>query len=467
MKRLISLTLASIMAFSFLAGCTEKEEIKEDETTKGEQVEVDPNKPYAGTVLKYATTDTAAQGDEIQDLVAMVKEETGIVLEFTIIPATKTGEVNKTLVSLQAGDEIDIIYETNQGLKNYYDAGVLSPINELAEKAGYDFNAVFGENVPVFSDDKAYGLPAFNDIWLTFYNKKVFDEAGVAYPNPEGWTWEKYVETAQQLTDVDKNIFGSLMLDYDIYNTMLALQKGATHYGEDGLTNYDDVLFKESVEFYYSLGNDLKIQPDLLSYSAGIYPWNSFVSTGVANEDGTYDNAQFGMFICGGWVTSMFTNVEKYPRDWQAGLAPFPYPEGYEPSTFSVNGSYAIPSTSENKEAAFEAVKCMAENQYTLGYGRVPSRVDLTDVEITEYIEANMVPTYAETDGITAEMFEDAWFDNERKILSEKIVGTADTTLSRIWVEEAQLYGLGEKSIEETMDKILERSNKAITDALN
>ena len=51
------------------------------------------------------------------------------------------------------------------------------------------------------------------------------------------------------------------------------------------------------------------------------------MTTGVANEDGSYDNAQFGMFVCGGWVASMLPDTEKYPRDWTCTILPMPYPE--------------------------------------------------------------------------------------------------------------------------------------------
>ena len=153
------------------------------------------------------------------------------------------------------------------------------------------------------------------------------------------------------------------MLDYDCYNYMYALQNGAEHYKEDGTSNYDDPRFRDSVEFFYSLGNELQIQPDITTYKAGVYPWNAFPSTGVANADGSYDKAQFGMFVCGGWAASMLPDTEKYPRDWQCVILPMPYPEGQEPSTLTVPGCYAVPSTSKNKKAAFEAVRCIAENQ--------------------------------------------------------------------------------------------------------
>ena len=404
MKKVITLALAAMMTATTLAGCAGGASSSSAQSSGSESAAAaDPSKPYAGVTLHYAATDTEATGPEMQDIVAMVKEKTGINIEFTIIPKADTGEVDKRLVSLQAGDELDLIYGTTAQLKVFYDAGVLTPVDELAEAAGYDMKAVFGDSLPVYDDGQTYGLPAFNDIWCTFVNTKVFEEAGVEVPSAEGWTWEKYIETAEKLTNADEEIYGSLMLDYDAYNYMYGLQNGAEHYKEDGTANYDDERFKESVEFFYSLGNDLKIQPDITTYKAGVYPWNAFTSTGVANEDGSYDNAQFGMFVCGGWVASMLPDAEKYPRDWTCTILPMPYPEGQEPSTLAVTGCYAIPATSQNKEAAFEALKCIAENQYTLGYGRVPARVDLTDDQIMDYIENNMVPTYEATDGISAE----------------------------------------------------------------
>ena len=303
-------------AAGLLAGCGDSDSSSSSAASSAAPAEpADPNKPYAGVTLYYAATDTEATGPEMQDIVAMVKEKTGINIEFNIIPKADTGEVDKRLVSLQAGDALDIVYGTVAQLKVFYDAGVLEPLDEMA------------------------------------------------------------------------------------------------------------------------------------------------------GADGSYDKAQFGMFVCGGWAASMLPDTEKYPRDWQCVILPMPYPEGQEPSTLTVPGCYAVPSTSQNKEAAFEAVRCIAENQYTLGYGRVPARVDLTDEETTDYIENGLVPTYAATDNIPAEQFKAAWFDPARKVLSEKIVGTADTTISQIWTSEAPLYGMGQQDLDTTMQNIFDRSNEAIKEA--
>lgn len=460
-KKATALGMAGLMTASLFAGCAGASS-SSSSTSSSSTTPADPSKPYAGTVLKYACTDTAAVGDENVALFKMVEEKTGIIIEPMIIPNNQTGELDRTLVSLQAGDEIDLIYKTNSDLAPFYAAGVLEPIDELAANAGYDMQSVFGSSLPVMADGQTYGLPAFNDIWCVFYNKAVFDKAGVAYPSGD-WTWDEYIETAKQLTNVDEQVYGSLMLDYGSYNYMYAIQNGAEHYKEDGTINYDDERFRESAEWFYSLGNDLKIQPNITDYRAGLHVWNGFVSTGVANESGSYDKPVYGMCVVGSWVASMLTNTEKYPRDWQAGIAPLPHPEGTDASTLSVIGCYAIPSTSKNKEAAFEALKCIAENQYSLGFGRIPARVDLTDEEIDSYITDKLVPTYAETDGITAEMFKDAWF-SDMTILPEKVVGTAGSTIENLWVSEGEMYGTGSEDLDTMMENMIKKSNDAIAE---
>ena len=459
MKKMVSLTLCAAMAAGTLAGCSSKTEettaapttveAETGETGETQAAGESSDKPFEGITLKYATTQTASTGEENLKLIELVKEQTGINIEFYVIPSAKSGEVDKTLVSLMAGDEIDLIYNTKPGLKTFYNAGVLEPMNALAESAGYDIKGTFGDYVPEFDGD-VYGLPAFSDVWITLYNKQIFDDAGVEYPTAEGWTWEKYIETAKKLNNPEKGIYGSLMLDYDCYAYMYALQKGWEPYKADGTANFDDPLFKESLEFFYDLGNTEKIQPSILEFKAANTPWNAFVSTG-----------NYGMFMCGGWVTSVLNQFDKYPRDWKAGILPMPYPEGEEPSTLTVPGCYAIPTTSKNKEAAFAAAACMAENQYKLGMGRVPARVDLSDEEINDYIEKSLAKPF-EFDEITVDDFKDAWFDDSRKALSEKIIGYGDAAISQAIIEEGQLYGQGAQDIDTTIAKIQERANKAI-----
>lgn len=46
---------------------------------------------------------------------------------------------------------------------------------------------------------KLYSLPRYASIYALFYNRDLFDQAGVAYPD-ESWTWDTYLQAARKLT---------------------------------------------------------------------------------------------------------------------------------------------------------------------------------------------------------------------------------------------------------------------------
>ena len=70
-------------AAGLLAGCGGSDSSSSSTASSAAAAEpADPNKPYAGVTLYYAATDTEATGPEMQDIVAMVKEKTGINIEF-------------------------------------------------------------------------------------------------------------------------------------------------------------------------------------------------------------------------------------------------------------------------------------------------------------------------------------------------------------------------------------------------
>ena len=54
-------------------------------------------------------------------------------------------------------------------------------------------------------DGKLYELPFRSDFWVIFYNKDIFDRAGVEYPTND-MTFEEYDALARRVTDTT---FGS------------------------------------------------------------------------------------------------------------------------------------------------------------------------------------------------------------------------------------------------------------------
>lgn len=397
--------------------------------------------------LKFAIKASEAGREVYTNLINLAKEN-GIDVELVILPDPAPGEADKFLVSIMGGEEFDIILSAYSNMSPYYEAGILTPLDELIEKTGYDVEGVYGQ-YPAKFDGEIYGLPAFVDTAITLYNKDLFDRAGIPYPSSEDWTWEKYIEVGQKISALGENIYGGYNPLWIHYNYMYALQKGAKHFKEDGSANYDDPLFKEGVEFYYDLGNKYNVHPEYLVQKSKQMPLEYFTTGNV------------GMSVAGGWTAVWLMDQEKYPRTWKAGILPMPYPEGYPKSTSVVISNFWIPTTSSQKNLAFKCIQLFAENMYLMGGGKVPARIDLPDAEIERYVEEDLIGVLA-TDGITVEDLKNAWFDPNVVIFDEKVTGPAAGDINSAFGAECGLYGIGEQSIEKTMENIVKKANKAI-----
>ena len=85
-----------------------------------------------------------------------------------------------------------------KNLKNFYtyqSNGQLKDVSDIAAKLPAETGGL--DNYKV--NGKAYAVPYRQDSWVLYYNKDLFDKAGVKYPDGT-WTWDDYVATAKELT---------------------------------------------------------------------------------------------------------------------------------------------------------------------------------------------------------------------------------------------------------------------------
>ena len=71
------------------------------------------------------------------------------------------------------------------------------------DTSGYDETALSAFNV----DGKQYGVPGnFSNVVL-IYNKDLFDQAQIDYPNDD-WTWDDALKAAEAIRALDENTYG-------------------------------------------------------------------------------------------------------------------------------------------------------------------------------------------------------------------------------------------------------------------
>ncbi|QQA43388.1 extracellular solute-binding protein [Pelagovum pacificum] len=222
-------------------------------------------------------------------------------------------------------------------------------------------------------DGSLYGLPFRSDIWLLYYNKDIFDAAGVEYPTND-MTWAEHDELARELTSgfgVNK-VYGS---HFHTWNSLV--QVFATMDGENTLISDDYSFLQPYYERVLSLQEDGAIQ----DYAA--------LQTSQTHYSGPFYNSQVAMMPMGTWfIGTQIAKVESgesLSSNW--GLASMPVPEGVEPGTTAATLTpLGVNAASPNKEEALDFVQWAAgpeAAEILAGFGNIPA---LRNDEVIEAI---------------------------------------------------------------------------------
>ncbi len=196
----------------------------------------------------------------------------------------------------------------------------------------------------VSSDGKLYAVPMSFSTCILIYNKALFDEAGIAYPNDE-WTWADIQTAAEAIKALGDDIWG--VFQPITYNEFYKSVKG----NGGSLLNEDYTAFTaNSPENIAVLEAMLKrvrgenhVQPTA-EEMAGRGDWDMFTE------------GKLGMIITGIWAFPTFT--EKCDFDWDIVVEP-----GYnKKSTFFFANVNCVSPSSEKKEAAAKFADAMGSD---------------------------------------------------------------------------------------------------------
>jgi multiple sugar transport system substrate-binding protein len=165
--------------------------------------------PYNGeeVTIAYGYWDTA-QSDAINAQIDAFKDlQPNITVEPQIVPWAQYWTQLQTAVG--GGKTFDVFWINTASLPVYASVNALLPITSIVGAGGIDPAQLPGPLVASYAwDGVQYGVPRDFDTIALFYNKDLFDAAGVAYPD-DTWTWETYRSVSEQLNKPDDSIFGA------------------------------------------------------------------------------------------------------------------------------------------------------------------------------------------------------------------------------------------------------------------
>ena len=101
---------------------------------------------------------------------------------------------------LSAGDQTDVfIIKEITDLQKWTDQGFLMSLDELVAADSYDLSGFAGmDEVCRVADGALNALPFRSDFWVLYYNKTLFDNAGIDYPTGD-MTWDEYADLARSM----------------------------------------------------------------------------------------------------------------------------------------------------------------------------------------------------------------------------------------------------------------------------
>lgn len=219
------------------------------------------------------------------------------------------------------------------GLDDYLDKSELVDLSKYPEGLTSIYNI----------NGNQYAVPKDYDTIGLWYNKTMFDEAGLAYPD-ESWDWSTLKDTAKKLTKADGSQYGFLapLINQEGYYNFIYQNEG-TVITDDKVSGYDDPKTIEAMEYY-----------------------TSFVSEGLSpkvTEDKkrveAVQNGQVAMALFGSWNLASFTENDYIRENFDVAVLP----KGKKQSTIFNGLGNAISANTKNPEAAWKWVEFLGSEE--------------------------------------------------------------------------------------------------------
>ena len=289
----------------------------------------------ANQVLTVVTWDATTTPYLIAQKEAFEASHPGVTIEY--VDVASQDYAVKTTTMLEGGDTSDVyMIKEIDNLINWQAQGFAAPL----DTTGYDMSGFVGTEKNYAVDGVQYAIPFRSDFWVLFYNKDLFDAAGVAYPTND-MTWDQYAELAKKLTDKEKGIYGTH------YHTWLsAVVNWAVCGGQYTLADgtYDNLLY------FYKLYQDLEDAGACMSYA-------DLKAAGL-HYSAAFANGNIAMLPMGYWYVSTLIGYNKDGTcSFNWGITAVPHADGVDAgSSFGNLTGAMINAKSEKKDLAWEYI---------------------------------------------------------------------------------------------------------------
>ena len=323
------------------------------------------------TLRVAVSLNAEARADFERGLAAIQTEHANWKIKLESLP--HQGGVEPIATQITSGTLPDVLLVDGSSVQQWIRQGAFSNLNGFIVESEVDLGDFFPGTIDQFAyDNKQWGIPNDAVPEVVYYNKEMFDAAGLAYPTDD-WSYEQMREAAKKLT-LDGEGRNATDPDFDAENIV---QWGwnrtpqhiwARHYiriwGTDHCTNADCTLMdltNPEVVAAYQWWADMAQEDH--SVPVDLYTGEQ---TGVAGDAFLAGKAAMGFNNVAATTQLNEQSTIKYDI-----VQPFKGVNGNRYGRLSTQG-YVIAATSEQQEAAWTLIQLLTSDPFLTEYVAKP-----------------------------------------------------------------------------------------------
>lgn len=386
---------------------------------------VESDGPVTITYTNFISND--GNEDNLQTIVdAFEAENPDITVEVTTLPYNDYFTALQT--DLAAGTVADVFDTNYDSFPQLAANGVFAPLTVA------DPDAYRGSLLEAYSADGVqYALPSSFSTVVLYYNKDLFDAAGLDYPSSD-WTWADEEAAAVALTDQAAGVWGDHqpVSFYEFYKVLA--QNGGEFLNADGT----------AVAFNTPEG--IEAAQWLVGKSGTTMPT---IEQGQGTPDfdtNLFKDGKLAMLHTGIWV---FGAVADVPFGWDIAVEP----GNTQQASAVFSNAVGVSATSEHVEAATKWAEFLTSSSTM-----VDIRLD-AGWELPPISDEAALATYLDKDNPANRQ---AVFDSLDAVALLPVVAVGQTEMQDIMSQELVEAQAGRKTVEEALASAEERINAVI-----
>jgi multiple sugar transport system substrate-binding protein len=282
----------------------------------------------------------------------------GTTIKFEVVPWDVL--LQKLTTDITAGTNADLSIIGTRWLIDFVQQGVAEPLDSYITP---DFKGRFIDTFlsPSIMDGKTYGLPIAASARALYYNKELFEKAGIAKPPA---TWTELQDDARKIKALGSGAFGFGLqgkeIETDVYYYYAMWSQGTEILNKDGTSGLSTPGALEAAKLYKSMIDEGLTEPGVTSNNR-------------EDVQNLFKQGKVGMMITAPFLSNQ---IKEEAPNLKYGVAAIPAGPTGARGTYGVTDSIIMFKNSKNKDEAWKLLDFLFTKEqrakFTQGEGFLP-----------------------------------------------------------------------------------------------